>query len=84
MLQRLEVNAVWKLAHHLIQEVDWQIAVSLQAFHPRLTSLQAVELGLQTGDFLDLLIKLGDFGAQQRVALGLVLDAHLVPGEHTA
>ena len=74
MLDRPQVDAVRKLAHELVEQVDGLAAIRLQRLDDLLARDHGLDLLAQPVDFLDLLVQLGDFRLEQRIAAHLVFD----------
>ena len=82
--QRAEVYPLRQLADHLVEQVHGEVAVGLKVLHRQLPRLQGRQLGLQTGNVLDLGIQLGIFSGQKSISSLLRRDVVLEPGEDQA
>ena len=65
LLQRLQVDPVRELAHHLIQHMDGFGPVGLQRFDDLLPGEERLRLLAELVDLLDLLVELRDLGLEQ-------------------
>ena len=82
LLHAAQINAVGQLLDQLIEHVDRQISIGLEVFHRDLPRAQRRDFSLQGSNVFDFGFKLGDFRLQEAVALLLVGNLALVPGEH--
>ena len=84
LLHAVDVDAIGQLLDQFTEQVNRQVAVSLQIFHCCLAGPQCGNLRLQGRNILDLPFKTGDFRFQEVVFRLLAFNLSQIPGVHSA